>query len=136
MFGNLLSSVGNSSSFTTSTANSNNANYGKLSQKWEEQRKKWKSATYNAQEDAQQRQQQECDNKLPATASATTDGSHNQQQEQGTTDNDSFSLSDLDWDEVIDYLFSDRWRYHESLPVAVPLGQMVDILVDHWTDGV
>lgn len=119
MFGNLLS--GSSSS---RSSKKNNAQYGNLSQKWEEQRKKWKSTN-----DDQY--------KVPAVTSADdVNVEYKDNQEQGTTDNDSFSLSDLDWDEVIDYLFSDRWRYHESLPVAVPLGQMVDILVDHWTEGI
>ena len=47
---------------------------------------------------------------------------------------------DLDYDEIIDYLFSkkQRWKhpYLESLPRYVPLSAMVDMLVDHWeTEG-
>ena len=46
---------------------------------------------------------------------------------------------DLDVDEVIDLLFSNRWRQTEKGPrtgstfsQAIPLPQMIDILVDLW----
>ena len=42
----------------------------------------------------------------------------------------------LDVDEIIDLIFSQRWRSQEGdrsqFPQAVPLPQMVDILVDLW----
>jgi hypothetical protein len=42
----------------------------------------------------------------------------------------------IDVDEIIDLIFSQRWRSPEedksSFPQAVPLPQMVDILVDLW----
>jgi hypothetical protein len=43
----------------------------------------------------------------------------------------------LDVDEIIDLIFSQRWRTHQesdkaNFPEPVPLPQMVDILVDLW----
>ena len=42
----------------------------------------------------------------------------------------------LDVDEIIDLIFSQRWRAQENdraqFPQPVPLPQMVDILVDLW----
>jgi Protein of unknown function (DUF4050) len=43
----------------------------------------------------------------------------------------------LDVDEIIDLIFSERWRSPEqqeraNFPQPVPLPQMVDILVDLW----
>ena len=46
---------------------------------------------------------------------------------------------DVDVDEIIDIIFSNRWKTSDnaedddgSFPLAVPLPQMVDILVDLW----
>mmetsp|Transcript_8302 Transcript_8302/g.12783 ORF Transcript_8302/g.12783 Transcript_8302/m.12783 type:complete len:121 (+) Transcript_8302:35-397(+) len=70
--------------------------------KWEESRKSWISTSTAAQEN--------CREKTEAKA--------------------------LDVDEIIDLIFSQRWRSQaperSQFPEAVPLPQMVDILVDLW----
>jgi hypothetical protein len=53
-----------------------------------------------------------------------------------TSDSTAKAAVPLDVDEVIDLIFSQRWRSNEedrsSFPQPVPLPQMVDILVDLW----
>ena len=109
--------------------NNNNAVAMKGIQYWEEQRQKWRSASFLSSNN----NINACSHKANALPLPLQ-----KQHTDGTMDvtNSNEIMNDcLDWDCIIEYLFcrEQRWKiYGESLPVAIPLGAMVDILVDHW----